>query len=38
VLAHYLFHDPLTWLMGLGIALIIGGVVLVELGSHATAA
>jgi small multidrug resistance pump len=36
VLAHFIFHDPLTWLMGLGIALIVGGVVVVELGvNHA---
>ena len=35
VLAYYLFHDPLTWLMGLGIVLIIGGVILVEMGSQA---
>ena len=30
-----LFGDPLTALVGLGIALIIGGVLLVEFGSHA---
>lgn len=29
-----LFGEPLTALMGLGIALIMGGVVLVEFGSH----
>ena len=34
VLAALVFHDPLTPRMGLGIALVIGGVLLVELGSH----
>jgi len=29
-----LFGDPLTWLMALGFAAIIGGVLLIELGSH----
>jgi small multidrug resistance pump len=40
VLAAWLFHDPLTWLMGLGIAIVVGGVFLVELGSsrHAKSA
>ncbi|MCS4275833.1 MULTISPECIES: DMT family transporter [Mycetocola] len=33
VLAKYLFKEPLTALMSLGILLIIGGVVLVEVGS-----
>ncbi|MEN2740717.1 SMR family transporter [Microbacterium sp. X-17] len=33
VLAAWLFHDPLTWLMGLGIAIVVGGVFLVELGA-----
>lgn len=28
-----LFHEPLTWIMGAGIALIIGGVLLIELGA-----
>ncbi|GAB3305121.1 DMT family transporter [Pseudoclavibacter terrae] len=32
VLGRLLFKDPLTWMMGGGIALIIGGVFLVELG------
>lgn len=31
VLSRFLFKDPLTWLMSLGIALIIGGVLLIEL-------
>lgn len=35
VLGAFVFGDPLTWLIGLGIALIIGGVLLVELGSQA---
>jgi small multidrug resistance pump len=41
VLATFLFGDPLTGLMGVGIALVIGGVLCVELGSqaaHASAA
>ncbi|MBM2616160.1 QacE family quaternary ammonium compound efflux SMR transporter [Actinoplanes sp. LDG1-06] len=29
-----LFDDPLTWVMGLGFTAIIGGVLLIELGSH----
>jgi small multidrug resistance pump len=29
-----LFGDPLTWLMAVGFAAIIGGVLLIELGSH----
>ncbi|WP_312180214.1 SMR family transporter [Arthrobacter sp.] len=33
VLSRFLFQEPLTWLMGLGIALIIGGVLLIELGA-----
>jgi len=33
VFGKFLFHDPLTPLMGLGIALIMGGVLLVEFGS-----
>lgn len=32
VLGRVLFREPLTWLMGLGIALIVGGVLLVEVG------
>jgi small multidrug resistance pump len=34
ILAALVFDDPFTSLMGLGIALVIGGVLLVELGSH----
>lgn len=34
VLAALVFSDPFTVLMGLGIVLVIGGVLLVELGSH----
>ena len=33
VLSKFLFKDPLTWLMSLGIILIIGGVLLIELGA-----
>lgn len=33
VLGRILFKEPLTWLMGLGIVLIIGGVLLVEMGA-----
>lgn len=29
-----LFGDPVTWLMGVGFAAIIGGVLLIELGAH----
>lgn len=32
VLARFIFQDPLTWIMGLGIVLIGAGVALVELG------
>lgn len=32
ILSRVLFKEPLTWLMGLGIVLIIGGVLLIELG------
>lgn len=35
ILGKFLFDDPLTPLMGVGIALIIGGVLLVELGNTA---
>jgi multidrug transporter EmrE-like cation transporter len=38
ILATILFGDPLTATMGLGIALVIGGVLCVELGSQAAAA
>jgi small multidrug resistance pump len=34
LLAAVVFGDPLTWTMGLGVVLVIGGVLLVELGSH----
>lgn len=34
----FLFHDPLTWLMGLGFACIVAGVLLVEWGSGAAEA
>lgn len=34
LLAAVIFGEPLTGLMGLGIVLIMGGVLLVELGSH----
>lgn len=34
VMASIIFGEPLTAIMGLGIVLIIGGVLLVELGSH----
>jgi len=33
VASKYLFDEPLTWVMGAGIALIMGGVLLVELGA-----
>lgn len=33
VIAKFLFKEPFTWLMGLGIVLIIGGVLLIELGA-----
>lgn len=32
-LSTVLFKEPLTWLMGLGIVLIVGGVLLIELGA-----
>lgn len=32
VLGKFLFKEPFTWVMALGVALIIGGVLLVELG------
>ena len=37
VLAALLFGDPFTWPIVAGIALIIAGVLLIELGSHRTA-
>lgn len=33
VISKFLFKDPLTWFMSLGITLIIGGVLLIELGT-----
>ncbi|TFD83537.1 QacE family quaternary ammonium compound efflux SMR transporter [Cryobacterium lactosi] len=33
ILSRFLFKDPLTWLMSLGIILIIGGVLLIEIGA-----
>lgn len=33
IISKFLFKDPLTWLMSLGIILIIGGVLLIELGA-----
>lgn len=32
LLSRVLFKEPLTWLMGLGIVLIVGGVLLIEMG------
>lgn len=29
-----LFDEPFTWVMGLGVAAIVGGVLLIEIGSH----
>jgi small multidrug resistance pump len=34
VAGRLIWDDPLTWTMALGIALIMGGVLLVELGAH----
>lgn len=33
VIGKFLFKEPFTWLMGLGIILIVGGVLLIELGA-----
>ncbi|WP_026531509.1 DMT family transporter [Arthrobacter sp. H41] len=33
IISKFLFEEPLTWLMSLGIILIIGGVLLIELGA-----
>jgi small multidrug resistance pump len=33
VVSKFLFNEPLTWLMGLGIVFIVGGVLLIELGA-----
>ena len=35
VAARFLFGEPLTWLMGLGIALIVGGVLTIEIAGAA---
>ena len=37
LLSAALFGEPLTMVMGVGLVLIIGGILLVELGSHAAA-
>jgi small multidrug resistance pump len=33
IISKFLFKEPLTWLMSLGIVLVIGGVLLIELGA-----
>ena len=33
ILSKFLFKEPFTWLMGLGIVLIVGGVLCIELGA-----
>lgn len=33
VLSRFFFKEPFTWLMGLGIVLIVGGVLFIELGA-----
>lgn len=33
ILSRVIFDEPLNWLMGLGIVLIVGGVLLIELGA-----
>lgn len=33
IAGRFLFKEPLTWIMGAGIALIIGGVLLIEVGA-----
>ncbi|WP_234794316.1 DMT family transporter, partial [Mycolicibacterium flavescens] len=35
VIARFLFAEPLTWVMALGIALVVGGVLTIELGGVA---
>jgi small multidrug resistance pump len=35
VIARFLFREPLTWVMVLGIALIVGGVLTIEMGAIA---
>ena len=34
VAGRVLFREPFTWVMALGVAAIVGGVLLIELGSH----
>lgn len=34
ILGRFLFGQPFTWLMALGVALIAGGVLLIETGAH----
>lgn len=34
ILGRFLFRQPFTWLMALGVALIAGGVLLIETGAH----
>lgn len=34
VLGRVIFSDPLTWTMGAGVVLIMGGVLLIEIGAH----
>lgn len=33
IISRFLFEEPLTWLMSLGIVIIVGGVLLIELGA-----
>ena len=33
IISRFLFNEPLTWLMSFGIVLIVGGVLLIELGA-----
>ena len=33
IISRFLFREPLTWLIGLGVILIVGGVLLIELGA-----
>ena len=33
IISRLFFKEPLTWIMGLGIALIVGGVLLIEIGA-----
>nr|WP_108872442.1 multidrug efflux SMR transporter [Tessaracoccus timonensis] len=34
VLSYFIFHEPLTGMMGVGLTLVIAGVLVVDLGSH----